>query len=312
VLGVDEAGEKVTWEDPRTEEGDLAWPERFPSHIVKELERDKGPYAYNGQYQQLPTPRGGSIIKDDYWQVWSEKLFPNLEYIVASLDSAYTEKETNDPSALTIWGVFRDDTDADSAEANDVLWQPRDGQTLRPVTGRPKIILMWAWEDWLTLHDLVERVISCCIKGPHKSKWGDPCFAVDRLLIESKASGISVYQEICRMIRGSGNLGVELVDPKKYGDKVARLHAVQHLFADKMVYAPLDQDGNEKKYVSMVIDQCAMFPNGARDDLVDSTSMAMRWLREMGFALRREENALAAEDEMRYISPSSALPLYQV
>jgi hypothetical protein len=310
VIGIDETGEEVTWTDPREEEGELAWLERFPPKVCDELERDKAPYAWAGQYQQLPGPRGGSIIKNDYWQVWTDRVFPNLEYIVASLDSAYTEKEANDPSALTIWGVFREQNEV--VESSDILWQPRRGQVLAPVDGRPKIILMWAWEDWLALDELVERVVGCCIKGA-KSRWGDPSFAVDRLLIESKASGISVYQEMLRLVRGRGNLGVELFDPKRYGDKSARLHGVQHIFADGMVYAPVDPDtGNDKKYASMVIDQCAIFPNGARDDLVDSTSMALRWLRDMGFALRREENALAAEEEMRYVSPSSALPLYQV
>lgn len=282
VLGLDEAGEEVTWEDPRAEEGELAWLERFPPHIVDELERDKGPYAWASQYQQTPGPRGGSIIKMDYWQTWKEPNFPNFEYVIASLDSAYTEKEINDPSALTIWGLFRDEG------------------------GNPKVMLIWAWEDWLNFHDLIERVTLTCIKGPHKSRFGDPSFPVDRLIIESKASGISVYQEIYRLIRGTGSLGIELVDPKKYGDKVARVHGVVHLFTDQMIHAP------DRAYADLVINQCAMFPHGARDDLVDSTSMALRWLREMGFALRREENSIVVEDEMRYTSRADALPLYQV
>ena len=294
------------WSDPRTEEGELAWPERFPPHIVDELERDKGPYAWASQYQQTPGPRGGSIIKMDYWQMWKEANFPNFEYIVASLDSAYTEKETNDPSALTIWGVFRDDDTVDLPEGADILWHPRQGQTMRQVTGRPKIMLLWAWEDWLAFPDLVDRVMLNCLKGPHKSKWGDPSFPVDRLLIESKASGISVYQELYRMIGGSGRMGIELIDPKKYGDKVARVHGIINLFSDEMVYAP------DRSYADLAINQCAMFPHGARDDIVDSTSMALRWLRNSGFAMRREENALAVEDELRYISPSASLPLYQV
>lgn len=282
VLARDEKGEEIIWEDPRSEEGELAWPERFPPHIVDEMERDKGPYAFASQYQQIPGPRGGSIIKSDFWQEWKEKAFPNFEYIVASLDSAYTEKEINDPSALSIWGLFRD-------EANN-----------------PKIMLMWAWEDWLQFHDLVERVMMNCIRGPHKSRFGDPCFPVDRLLIESKASGISVYQELSRLIRGSGDLGIELVDPKRYGDKVARAHGIVHMFSDNMIFAP------DRAYADMMINQCAMFPHGARDDLVDSTTMALRWMRDMGLALRREENTIVTEDEMRYISPSATQALYQV
>lgn len=33
--------------------------------------------------------------------------FPPFSHVVASLDSAFTEKEQNDPSGLTIWGVFQ-------------------------------------------------------------------------------------------------------------------------------------------------------------------------------------------------------------
>lgn len=305
VLGHDTAGEEILWEDPRTENEELAWPERFPPKIVDDLERDKGPYAWTTQYQQWPGPRGGSIIKDTYWQLWKDDNLPSFEYIIASLDGAYTEKTHNDPSALTIWGVFRDNQEVDTPEASDTLWQPRRGQTMAPVTGRPKIMLLWAWEEWLQFHDLVDKVIATCIRGPHNKK-GVPSFPVDRLIVEAKATGMSVGQELHRLVRGSGQLAVELIDPKKYGDKVARVHAVEHMFADNMIYAPV------RAFSDMVINQCAMFPHGARDDLVDSTSMALRWLRDTGFALRQEESALAAEEEMRYISPSAALPLYQV
>ena len=37
---------KIGWRDPRTEEGELAWPERFPANVVDALERDLGPWAF--------------------------------------------------------------------------------------------------------------------------------------------------------------------------------------------------------------------------------------------------------------------------
>jgi hypothetical protein len=67
---------------------------------------DKGPIAYAGNYQQRPTPRGGNIIKRNWWQLWREPQFPSLEYIVASLDTAFTDKKSNDQSALTVWGLL--------------------------------------------------------------------------------------------------------------------------------------------------------------------------------------------------------------
>lgn len=264
------------WEDPRTEDGQLAWEGRFPQEVCEQIKNDKGAYAWTGQYQQDPEPRGGAILKRAYWQPWTEPRYPNLEFIIGSLDTAFTEKQENDASALTIWGLFRDEA------------------------GNPKVILMHAWQERMEFHALVQRVIDTCTKD--QRLLGHPRFAVDKLLIEGKASGISIAQEISRMMRGSGNFGVEIIDPKKFGDKEARAHGVEHLFADGMIYAP------NKAWADMVINQCAIFPKGSKDDLVDTVTMAMRWLRDCGFALRREEQAMMAEDEMTYRERSG--PLY--
>ncbi len=281
VMGYDiETKEEIAWEDPRSEDGEIAWPERFPEEICQDLERDKGAYAWAGQYQQTPSPRGGSILKDDQWQLWKEERYPPFEFIVGALDTAYTEKEDSDASALTIWGVFRD-------EANN-----------------PKVMLIYAWQERLAFHDLIQKVINTCTVSPAIKK--HPSFPVDKLLIESKAAGISAYQELRRTFAGSGRFGIELIDPKKYGDKWARVHAVQHLFADNMIFAP------DRAFADKVIKECSIFPRGASDDLVDTTSMALRWLRDTGFALKREEYAIAEESELLYTGQRAYQPLYDV
>jgi predicted phage terminase large subunit-like protein len=304
VLGIDEEGEEVKWEDPRTEDCELAWPERFTKGVCDDLKRDKGPHAWAGQYMQSPEPRGGAIIKRNFWQLWNEPSFPNFEFIVASLDTAYTAKEENDASALTVWGVFRENQDV--LVGTEGLWMPRDqkSQVVKASEGNPRLMLMWAWQERLEFHELIQRVIDTCTIS--KESKGHPQFKVDRLLIESKAAGQSVGQELHRMFRSSGQLGIDLLDPTRYGDKVARVHAIQHLFADGMVFAP------DKAWADMVIDQCAIFPKGSRDDLVDSTSQAMRYLRDTGFALQRKEYVVAAEEELGYKSHNSSMPLYPV
>ena len=88
-------------EDRRTEAGELLFPERFPEDVVERDERVMGPYAAAGQLQQNPEPRGGGIIKREWWQKWERKSYPPFDFILASLDTAYTVKEENDPSALT-------------------------------------------------------------------------------------------------------------------------------------------------------------------------------------------------------------------
>jgi predicted phage terminase large subunit-like protein len=271
--------EDIFWVDKRTNEGDLLWPERYPASEVAKIEREMGDYAFAGQFQQTPAPRGGGILKEEWWQMWDEDVaaehgstpdkYPGFEYILASLDTAYTEKEENDPSALSIWGVFRDSA------------------------GNPKIFLMHCWEDWLRIHDLVHRV-------------GDACkdFKVDRLIIEDKAAGHSVSQELARLF-GSFDFGIDLVNPRtgfiKSPDKVARLQTVVHLFAEGLIYRP------DKEWADKMVRQCATVPRSLHDDLCDSMTQALLYLRRAGWAVKKEERAVELEDETRYRPRSSAL-----
>jgi predicted phage terminase large subunit-like protein len=48
--------------DPRTGEGELLFPERFPEHVVERDEKALGSLAAAGQLQQRPTPRGGDMF----------------------------------------------------------------------------------------------------------------------------------------------------------------------------------------------------------------------------------------------------------
>ena len=53
---------------------------------------------------------------------------------------------------------------------------------------------------------------------------------------------------------------------------MARVIRVQPTFSGLHVYAPLHTDGEWKDYAKMVINECASFPRGKYDDLVDSTT----------------------------------------
>jgi len=57
----------IGFSDPRTKEGELLWPERFPPDEVVAKERwlssIGGEYAVAGQFQQRPVPRGGGMFK---------------------------------------------------------------------------------------------------------------------------------------------------------------------------------------------------------------------------------------------------------
>lgn len=54
---------RIGFVDPRSYDGELLDPGRFPRVVVEDLKRDMGSYAYAGQYQQRPAPREGGMFK---------------------------------------------------------------------------------------------------------------------------------------------------------------------------------------------------------------------------------------------------------
>jgi len=282
------------YEDPRTERDELLFPERFPQNVVDRDEAAMGPYATAGQYAQSPEPRGGGIIKDSWWQVWDRPEYPDIDFVVASLDTAYTKKAENDPSAMTVWGTFSGDGESQSTRSVDRYGRQIDitrsysSEAVGPV---PKAMMMYAWQDRLEFAELVEKTANTCRR-----------MKVDVLLIENKAAGHSVAQELRKVFANDG-IVVNLYDPKTL-DKTSRLYAVQHIFSEGMVYAPT------KDWAEMVIRQTASFPRGAHDDLVDTVSMALSYLRVTGHLVRATERMREIEDGQVFHGNNNETPLY--
>ena len=287
---------EIGWSDPRTIEGECFWEERFPPKAVA-ICKAQGPYAWAGQYQQRPDIRGGGLIKTEYWRGWDEPKYPDWDYIVASLDPALTEKQQNDASALTVWGVFRQ------------------------ASGDIGMMLMWSFNERLELHG------APCPKWPGetpadhrqraKGTWGliettaDACrrFDVDRLLIEAKANGHTVAQEMARL-HGRDGYAIQLVDPGAL-DKTSRVIRVQPMFSNGQIHAPLGPAGETfRLWAQRVVDQCAIFPRGKHDDLVDSTTQGLWWLRCNGFAPRSDE-IFAKQTKAKRLKKAQP-PLYPV
>jgi hypothetical protein len=285
-------GEEITWTDPRTKAGQLLWPERFDDAQVNLLEKTYGPYGFAGQCQQRPEPAGGGVIKRDWWKLWPEAAYPPMDFIIASLDTAYTIKTENDYSAMTVWGVWAGDSASIATRSADRYGHGMDAPAFTSVSlgAVPKVMLMNAWKERLEIHDLVRRV----------AKTAKDCF-VDKLLIEDKAAGHSVAQELRRLF-GHENFSVQLVNPGAI-DKLARLHSVAHLFAEGMIYAP------DRQWADMVITEVAAFPKAKNDDLTDTCSMAVRHLRDLGLLTRSPERMAELHDAQQHRVKSPA-PLY--
>ena len=297
-------------EDPRDEDGELLFPERFPIDVVERDKRVMGPYATAGQFQQEPTPRGGGVIKPEWWETWTEEAYPMMDYIIASLDTAYTTKQENDYSALTVWGIFSGDISGSTVE-NYVSRNERaqrrniaeqnarfdEGVRIRELLDHnpesvPRVMMMAAWQERLEMPDLVQKVIQTCKR-----------MKVDTLLIENKAAGISVGQEMRRLMNVE-DFGVQLINPGAI-DKLSRLYSVQHLFSEGVVYAP------DRHWADLVIRQCEVFPKGKHDDLVDTVSMALRYMRERNLLVRAPERMAEIDAGRRHVG-SKPTPLYPI
>lgn len=273
--------------DPRDVEGELFFPDRFPASVVERDKKAMGPYAAAGQFQQEPAPRGGEIIKREWWQLWEHERFPTFDLIIASVDTAYTTKQENDFSAMTIWGIYSEEPIAEATR------DPNTGAYVREYKQpTPKAILIFAWQERLALSDLVGKIHDCCKR-----------FKVDKLLIENKATGISIEQELRRLYANS-NYGLQMVNPGNQ-DKMARVYSVQHLFSEGLIYAP------DRNWAEMVISQAEVFPKGKHDDLVDTVSQALRFMRSNGVLQRSEEIHESLEDQRQHRGAPPA-PLYAV
>ena len=91
----------IGWTDPRTEEGELMFPERFGEEQVRELEKTLGTYGTAGQLQQRPAPRGGGIINTEWFTYWTA--VPQLEFRFLTVDTAQKTADHNDWSVLQCW-----------------------------------------------------------------------------------------------------------------------------------------------------------------------------------------------------------------
>jgi predicted phage terminase large subunit-like protein len=100
----------------------------------------------------------------------------------------------------------------------------------------------------------------------------------ETVIIEGKASGLPLTYELRKM-------GIPVINytPSKGNDKHARVNAVAPLFESGQIWAP------DEKFAEEVIEECASFPYGDNDDLVDSTTQAVMRFRQGGFVAHPED-----------------------
>jgi len=96
--------------DPRTEPGDLLWPERVPLAALGELKVSLGSYGAAGELQQRPAPDEGGILKRPWWRWWDgdRETAPHFDQLVQSWDMSFGDNEEATSSYVVgqLWGQF--------------------------------------------------------------------------------------------------------------------------------------------------------------------------------------------------------------
>jgi phage terminase large subunit-like protein len=245
--------------DPRKKDGELLFPERFSEGAVKALETVLGSYATAGQLQQRPVPRGGGLFKTKFVNLWSAKNpLPDLEFVLQSYDTAFTEETANDPTACTAWGIFR------------------------RTDGLKCVLLLDAWDEYYNYPQLRKRVML-----DYKAKYGGrknddlhPPRRVDGVLVEAKGSGISLLQDL-----GRARVPCFSYNPKR-ADKYARAQQALPIFELDLVYLleSTKRPGQVISWAEPFLRQLTGFgPKvSAHDDYVDTFTQAMIYFRDTG------------------------------
>jgi predicted phage terminase large subunit-like protein len=89
----------------------------------------------------------------------------------------------------------------------------------------------------------------------------------DTFLIEKKASGQSIIQELRRQ-------GLPMTAWTPDRDKISRVWATQPIFEAGRIWM-----NKSLRFSGLVMDDLESFPNGEHDDIVDSVTQAVLWMR---------------------------------
>lgn len=186
--------------------GNPLWPGYWSLEELEKVKMSIGLKKWNAQWQQQPTNDDGAILKREWWRRWKYDEPPNCSYIIQTMDTAYSKKETADFSVIATWGVFRPNADE----------------------GPGLMLLSVKKGRW----DFPE------LKRVAKSEY--MYWQPDNVLIEAKATGTPLQHELRKM-----GIPVTMYSPggRRTGqDKVSRANAVAPILESGMVWYPEDEE----------------------------------------------------------------------
>ena len=211
--------------------GQALHPERASLEQLRTTQQQIGEYNFSSQYQQNPIPQGGAIVKAQ-WLMTYDELPPDekIKYRLQSWDTAVKTKEMNDYSVCTSWIVDKQD----------------------------RFYLVDVFKKKLDYPDLKRAIVDTA----HR-------FKPNKILIEDKASGSSMIQDL----RRDGLTKVEAYQPPAGQDKIMRLHTLTHILEGGKVLLP-----KQAPWLADYRMELLGFPGTKHDDQVDSTTQALDYL----------------------------------
>jgi predicted phage terminase large subunit-like protein len=199
---------------------------------------------------------GGGLVKAEWFKRYHETERPEpFDRVVQSWDTANKATELSDFSVCTTWGVKGKD-----------------------------LFLLGLFRRRLEYPALKRAV-----------REQQSLFAANEVLIEDKASGTQLIQELIT----DGCYGVTRYQPTC--DKIMRLHA-QTAMIENFVYIP-----EAAPWLAEYLHELMVFPNGKHDDQVDSTAQFLDWFKKpypgqaiLEYYRMRAENRQNPENPERY------------
>ena len=239
--------------------GEPLWPQRITKEQLMKM-KEVDPFTFYTQYQQRPIQPGGTVIKEEWWNFYTdrEEVIKRCSFIAIFADTAYKETDAADYTVLQVWGF-------EGGRNAYLLEQVREKMEFPELLKATEIL----WKKWTTNEELV--------------RYGR---TAKQLFIEDKASGQSLIQSLELKI-GAGN--VTAWEPKEFDapdDKVSKAKEMSWLVYGGCVWLP---DPDEIKGCDWVDDQFlrewAEFRvdmGHKHDDQVDASTMATLTWRSMG------------------------------
>ncbi len=236
------------WEDPRTQEGELMFPQLFPRAVVEQAKIDLGANAFASQHQQRPVPAGGGVIKKYWWNYWQPKGC-GMSQVSVKLADGSTEMrapvalpQKMDMTILSFDMAFKSNAKSDFVAGLCIGACGADRYILDAEHGRFDMP-----ETLMAVRRLSARNPEAHLK-----------------LVEGKANGPATVQSLRKEISG-------MVEVEPQGGKAARVNAC----------APSVESGNWFlphpllcPWVNDFILELSAFPAGQNDDYVDCWSQA--------------------------------------